>query len=115
MTNGYNGRHIKENAFYIIPASDSIIPKNNNIIHMNKQWTMHFHFLNMNILLIYIHTKENIERERERRWRTERENRGRFIWSEKILNILKSNYHLSPFVKSTIELSAQQQSVSEAP
>lgn len=36
MTNGYNGRHIKENAFYIIPASDSIIPKNNNIIHMNK-------------------------------------------------------------------------------
>lgn len=37
MTNGYNGRHIKENAFYIIPASDSIIPKNNNIIHMNKQ------------------------------------------------------------------------------
>lgn len=39
MTNGYNGRHIKENAFYIIhvAASDSIIPKNNNIIHMNKQ------------------------------------------------------------------------------
>lgn len=67
MTNGYNGRHIKENAFNIIPASDSIIPKNNNIIHMNKQWTMHFHFLNMNILFIYIHTKENIERERERK------------------------------------------------
>lgn len=67
MTNGCNGRHIKENAFYIIPASDSIIPKNNNIIHMNKQWTMHFHFLNMNILFIYIHTKENIDRERERK------------------------------------------------
>lgn len=73
-----------------------------------------FHFLNMNILFIYIHTKENIEREREKGER-QRENRGRFIWSEKILNILKSNYHLSPFVKSTIELSAQQQSVSEAP
>lgn len=91
MTKGYNGRHIKENAFYIIPASDSIIPKNNNIIHMNKQWTMHFHFLNMNILFIYIpvHTKENIERERERKV-NDRENRGRFIFSSPITIFLLS-------------------------
>lgn len=36
MINGYNGRYIKENVFYIILVFDSIILKNNNIIYMNK-------------------------------------------------------------------------------